>query len=164
MTFRFAFILAAMAVVGLAIPHLSVAQTYKWTDSEGKVHYSDKPPPANIKKSVTVKPPSRAGVSATADERAGAAPAGPKTAAEQEAEFRQRKVETAEKEARQKQADAEQENKKRNCENARRYLATVQDGGRISRYNAKGEVEYLEEAQYAQEAQNAKKSVDSWCN
>ena len=124
MTFRFAFILAAMAVVGLATPYLSFAETYKWIDADGKIHYSDKPPPANIKKSVKVKPPSRAGVSPTADESAGAAPAapaGPKTAAEQEAEFRQRKVEAAEKEARQKQADAEKENKKRSCENARRY-------------------------------------------
>ena len=36
------------------------AELYKWTDAEGKVHYSDKPPPANArkteKKKLTDKP------------------------------------------------------------------------------------------------------------
>lgn len=34
----------------------AAAELYKWTDAEGKVHFSDQPPPPEIKAPVTVKP------------------------------------------------------------------------------------------------------------
>ena len=33
-----------------------VADTYKWKDANGKIHYSDQPPPANAKEETIVKP------------------------------------------------------------------------------------------------------------
>jgi glutaredoxin len=48
---------AALVTVALFAAHDALAQTsvYKWTDAEGKVHFSDMPPPAADSKNVTEK-------------------------------------------------------------------------------------------------------------
>ena len=141
------------------------AQTYKWTDAEGKVHYSDQPPPANAKEQAMVKPrkPSASTPAASAPTEKGASTAKNKTYIEQEADFKKRQVETAEREAADKKKAAEAAEKKQNCEQARSQVKNLQSGGRITRTNAQGEREYLNDAQIAQEIERGKKSVDSWC-
>src|SRR3954470_20586087 len=76
------------------------AQTYKWTDAQGKVHYSDQPPPADVKEPITVKN-SRQSPTATPAGK-DAAPAKAKTYTDQEADFKKRQVEAAEREATEK--------------------------------------------------------------
>lgn len=137
------------------------AQTYKWTDAEGKIHYSDQPPPANAKEQATIKPRKPGAASAPTDTGAPAAKA--KTYVEQEADFKRRQVETAEREAAEKKKAAEAAEKKQNCEQARSQLATLQAGGRMGRINAQGEREYLSDGQIAQEIERAKKSVENGC-
>jgi len=46
-------IAAALAVALSAAPDASAQTVYKWTDSDGKVHFSDTPPPPSITKNVT---------------------------------------------------------------------------------------------------------------
>ncbi|HKQ24357.1 MAG TPA: DUF4124 domain-containing protein [Burkholderiales bacterium] len=146
-----------------ALPALG--ELYKWTDAEGVVHYSDQPPPPNVKKPVTVKPRNPAPPTAAPAAAAAAAPAaGPKTPAEQEAEFNRRRVEAAEKDAAEKKVAKEAEEKKKNCEQAKAQLARMQTGARITRYNDSGEIEYLNDAEIAQEAVRARQVADSWCN
>ncbi len=144
----------------------AAAQTYKWTDAEGKVHYSDQPPPANAKEQATIKPrkPSTSAPTAApvATEK-GAPAAKAKTYVEQEADFKKRQVEAAEREAADKKKVAEAAEKKQNCEQARAQLKSLQSGGRITRNSAQGEREYLNDAEIAQEIERGKKSVDSWC-
>ncbi len=48
-------LLLAMIGGAFLVSATAGAQTYKWTDAEGKVHYSDQPPPANAKDQGTVK-------------------------------------------------------------------------------------------------------------
>jgi len=144
----------------LAMPALG--DLYKWTDAEGKVHYSDQPPPPNVKQPITVKPRSPATPTA-APEAEGTPAAGPKTLVEQDAEFNRRRVEAAEREAAEKKAAKEAAEKKKNCEAAKAQLARVQSGTRITRYNEKGETVYLSDAEIAQETARAKQVVDSWC-
>ena len=138
----------------------AAAQTYKWTDAGGKVHYSDQPPPANVKEQVTVKPRKQP-ASAPTEKDAPAAKA--KTYVEQEADFKKRQVEAAEREAAEKKKTDEAAEKKQNCEQARAQLRSLQAGGRVTRTNAQGEREYLNDAQISQEIERGKKSVDSWC-
>ena len=142
------------------------AQTYKWTDADGKIHYSDQPPPANAKEEGTLKPlkPSAPTTSASpsASDKS-ATTAKPKTYVEQEAEFRKRQVEAAEREAEDKKKAADAAEKKQNCVLARAQLQNLQSGGRITRTNAQGEREYLSDAQIAQEIERGKKTVDGWC-
>lgn len=144
-----------------ALPALG--ELYKWTDAQGIVHYSDQPPPPNVKQPVTVKPRTPAAPTA-APEADGAPAAGPKTHVEQDADFNRRRVEAAEKEAAEKKVAKEAEEKRKNCELAKAQLARVQSGTRITRYNENGETEYLNDAEIAQEAVRAKQAADSWCN
>ena len=156
----------ALAIgIGLALAPVG-AETYKWKDADGKIHYSDQPPPANAKEETTVKSrkPSAPVQSAPATPTdKGAAPAKPKTPAEQEAAFKKRQVEEAEREAAEKKKVAEAAEKQQNCDQARAQLQTLQAGGRVTRTNAQGEREYLNDAQIGQEIARAKKSADSWC-
>ena len=146
----------------LAIPALG--ELYKWTDAEGKVHYSDQPPPPNVKQPVTVKPRGPAAPAAAPDAAGTGTPAAaPKSYVEQDAEFNRRRVEAAEREATQKKAAKEAEEKKKNCEQARVQLARMQSGTRITSYNEKGEIVFLDDAEIAQETARAKQVADSWC-
>jgi type IV secretory pathway VirB10-like protein len=146
----------------VALP--AAAQTYKWTDADGKVHYSDQPPPANAKEQATIKPPKpSAPIAATVPTDKGAPAAKAKTYVEQEADFKKRQVEAAESEAAEKKKAAEAEQNKQNCEQARLQLKSLQSGGRQTRTNAQGEREYLNDAQIAQDIERAKKIVDNWC-
>jgi len=141
------------------------AQTYKWTDAEGKVHYTDQPPPANAKEQATIKRKPWASTPAAAPTPAenGAQAAKAKTYVEQEAAFKKRQVEAAEREAAEKKKATETSEKKQNCAQARSQLKTLQAGGRITYTNAKGERDYLNDAQVAQEIERAKQSADTWC-
>ena len=136
------------------------AETYKWKDADGKVHYSDQPPPPNAKDEAIVKPRKQ---SAPVSTGKGAPTTKAKTYVEQEAEFKKRQVEAAEREAEDKKKADEVAQKKQNCDQARAELRTLQAGGRVTQTNAQGEREYLNDAQIAQEMERSKKVVDSWC-
>lgn len=163
---HFALLILA-AGVSFTVP--AAAETYKWTDAEGKVHYSDQPPPSNVKNPTTMTPRKKTSRSAPAEEgEAGSgepkpAPAVAKTSQELDAEFRQRQVEAAEKEAAQKKTAQEAESKRKNCDLAKANVARLSSGGRIARANDKGETEYLDDAQIAQELVRARDVADSWC-
>lgn len=147
----------------------AAGETYKWTDADGKVHYSDQPPPSNIKNPTTVTPRKKTSRSAPTQEGdpkpadAKPAPAAAKTSQELDAEFKQRQVEAAEKEAAQKKASLETESKKKSCDQAKANVARLISGGRIARANDKGETEYLDDAQIAAELARAREVQDSWC-
>ena len=44
--------------ISLLLAWPASAQLYRWVDDQGQVHYSDQPPPANIKKTQRIKTPS----------------------------------------------------------------------------------------------------------
>jgi len=137
------------------------ADLYKWTDENGKVHYSDQPPPDAVQKIESIKQPKSTGV--TPADAAANPCAKPRTSAEIDMEFRKRKVEAAEAEAKaQKDAQAAEE-KKSNCQRATAQVAALERGGRITRPGPNGEQVYLSDAQIGQELVNARKAADSWC-
>ncbi len=117
----------ALALVALAGP-AAAAEMYKWVDANGRVVYSDQPPPANVKSEVVRPPPP---------------PANPNAArelADKEVAIQQRDKKRAE-EA--KAADAVRqasERKREACVNALGHLKALQDRGEtLYRYNDKGE-------------------------
>src|ERR1019366_2379701 len=118
------FSIAISLALCVALP--ASAQMYKWVDADGKVQYSDKPPPSNIK-TEKLRAPARASSTPAASEAKGAAQkdaakAGPKTVAEQEQAFRKRQLEAAkaQEEEGQKQADAR--DRAENCKRAKAAL------------------------------------------
>ena len=136
------------------------AEMYRWVDENGRVHYSDSPPPPNAMVEKEIKSAPRPDAKPAKAEPAQAQ----KSYVEQEAEFRKRQVEKAEQEAAAQKAQQVAEAKKHNCEQARSQLTTLKTGGRIARTNSQGEREYIDDSQITQEIANAEKAVASWCN
>jgi hypothetical protein len=158
--------LPALAVVALLAAPAGAQQLYKYTGPDGRVQYTDRPPAGvqNVEK-VTGARVSTVGPagSAAAGSREGAKSEGPKTAADQEQAFRQRRAEAEEKAkkdeklAQQKRASDEQ------CNALRRELAAMQSGQRIARLDEKGERVFLEDAQIQQDAARLQRDIAANC-
>lgn len=163
--------LALWLMLCLALP--ASAQMYKWVDSNGKVQYSDKPPPSNVKTerlrepAPAVRAPA-ASAPASSEGKGGAkqdaAKSGPKTTAEQEQAFRKRQLDAAKAQGEQGQKQAEASAKAENCRRAKAALANLQIGGRQVRIDEKGERFFLNDQQIAQEAARAQQEAAAACN
>lgn len=147
------------------------AQSYKWVDKDGKVHYGDSPPPgAKVTplKATTAPPPPPApaakdGSKDGAKDPAKDAKKGPMTTVEQEQAYRKRKL--AEDEARKKEdeARASDAGKKKNCEQSQQTVRQLESGQRIVRTDAKGEPYYVDDDQRVKELAAARTSAAEWC-
>jgi len=146
-------ILSLLVMLGLSFA--ASAEMYRWVDAQGKVHYSDSPPPAGAKSSKAISTPPPA---------APASPgAAPKTWQEKEMDFRQRQSTQAEAQAKKAKEEAEAKQKKENCEAARKNLQTLESGQRVATTNEQGEREYMDDAARQKAINDARKAVDSWC-
>lgn len=149
---RFLFVL-----LSLALSSAVAAEMYRWVDSQGRVHYSDEPPPAGAKSSKTVTPPPPSSY----------APSGEgvkaKTWQEKDMEFRQRQSAQAEAQAKKEKEEADAKQKKQNCENARKSLQALESGQRVSVPNEKGEQQLMDDAARQKAIAEARKAVDTWC-
>ncbi len=144
------------------------AQMYKWIDKDGKVRYSDTPPPGA--KTSQVRAPASGAVPADpakdAKDAKGAkgAKKGPLTPAEQEQDYRKRQAEAQKEAAKAEQERGEKAAKQENCERSREALRTLESGQRMARTDAKGERYFLDDAQIAQEVAKARQSMQQSCN
>lgn len=131
---------------------------HKWVDADGKIHYSDETPPANVKaqllkaQSAPAAATPSSGVPAT------------RTVAEREAEYR--KAQKAKQEAEQKSAK-QQEGilaKQKNCEGAKQNLKTLEAGSPMVTYNANGERSFLDDNTRKQRMEEARNIISTDCN
>lgn len=149
------------------------AQMYKWVDANGKVQYSDKPPPSNVKTEKLRAPspaPSAPAASAFAPGEAkggaqkDAAKAGPRTVAEQEQAFRKRQLDAAKAQEGDAKKQTQARDKAENCRRAKAALANLQLGGRQMRIDDKGERAFLDDQQIVQETAKAQQEAAAACN
>jgi hypothetical protein len=155
-------LLAATSLVVFSCP--AFAQ-WIWKDETGHTIASDQPPPPNTPASRILKQP-RARTATTAAAPAPDANAAPaqKSLAERELESKQKAKEAAEA---QKKADddaARAKGLKENCAQLRGNVAALQSGGRITRYNDKGEKVYIDDSQRASEIAKQQSQVAQNCN
>jgi len=123
----------AAALALAAVPAL--ATTYKWTDANGRVTYSDQPPPGNVKVESIAAPPPPANPNAA------------KELASKEAELQQTKLQRAEEEAKATKARLEANKKREQCDNARGQMIMLQsDQIPLYRSNDKGQQVYMDDA------------------
>lgn len=132
------------------------AEINKWVDSNGKVHYSDQPPPPDA------KPKTLRSFSDTQDS-ASSSVAATKTLAEREAELK--KAQMAKKEAADKAAQKQSaaEAQQASCNIAQQNLRALQDGIRMVEIDAKGERSYLDDKQREQGIAKAQKDISTYC-
>ena len=147
----------SLAICLLLTSITSHAAVNKWVDADGKVTYSDTVP-ADVKVKTL---------------RSSAAPdaimpvsgvAASKSLAEREAEWKksqQIKEEAAQKAAQEQEAALV---KQKNCEGARKNLATYENSPAIVTYNEKGERTFMDDATRNQNMEEARKLVSSFCN
>jgi hypothetical protein len=146
------FVIIALSLIGLN----AHAGLNKWVDAEGKVHYSDSPPPE-------VKVQTVPNISGKGQTEAPASYS-PKSYAEREAEMKKSKLEKEETAQKKAQQDAQTEAKKRNCEAARQHARALEEGARIFTYDKSGERSYLDDDARAQRLEEARKTISADCN
>ena len=170
-------ILRILLVCVIALPALVNAEIYKWKDSEGKVRYSDVPPPSNIKQESLY---GRAISGKNTPKPTGLAPLAPvagdinatinhnKTTTENETAATDARAKRARDAEQQKAADeakqAELMTKQENCKVARSSLSTYSNGGRIIKTNESGGREYLGDADINQAKLDAQRDVEKYCD
>jgi hypothetical protein len=157
-----------------------------WRDAAGNTTFSDAPPPADVKpEAILRRPDAPAQVTAAptgpvydggqvAPEPPKAAPgagapaakaaAGPKTLAEQEADFRKRRDERLKAEQKDAEDQAKAQQKAAACSQARSYLDMVQSGVRLMRPNPDGTRGYVDDEGRAAEVQKAQQQIDQNCS
>ena len=138
----------------------------KWVDADGKVHYSDQPPPVNVQAKTLRTAPAQApdvGSAAAQSAKAGSAPAAAKTYVEKEAELK--KAQLAKKEAADKaaQQQAAADARAANCAAAQQNLRTLQTIPRISEIDENGERVFVSDEQRQQRIEKAQQTVSSVC-
>lgn len=150
----------------------AVAQ-YKWKDSRGQVHVSDRPPPSDIPDKDVLRRPATTARPAAAAPAASAASAG--SAAAPGAVVATRAPLDPELEARRKRAEQDAKAKAKaeedtlaaqradNCQRARQQLALMDNGQRLVQFNARGERVAMDDAARANEQALARRVVAADC-
>lgn len=159
-----------MALATLLASSAAHAIQWKWRDADGRVQYSDRPPPAYVAdKDILTRPAAviRAAATPPASEAStpGTAAVRPPVgkASDPELEAKKRKADE-EKEAKRKVEEAKvAKTKAQDCERARGYQRTLDDGIRIARTKPNGEREVLDDQGRAQESARNKQVLDAAC-
>jgi hypothetical protein len=139
------------------------AAVSKWVDAQGRVHYSDQPPPPEARAETLRSESDTEGTAGTSGVTATSAPAAPKTIAEREAELKkaQQAKQAAADKAAKEQAAAEAV--KANCANAQQNLRNLQEGGRMVVVDANGERSYMDDTQRRQRIEKAQQEISNLC-
>lgn len=145
--------LLALAALSLAAAPAG-AEMYRWIDEQGKVQYSDQPPPAKAKSGTKLN---------ISNQPAAPAATAEKSAKDKELEFRKRQTDAADADAKQKKAEEEKQTRAANCDSARKNLRSLEESGRIFTYDEKGERTYMSDAEREKNIANARKAVAEWC-
>jgi len=145
---------ACVVALALALAVMpAFAAMYKWTDANGRVVYSDLPPPGNVKvESINAPPP----------------PANPNAAKElaaKEAEMQQKKMLRAEADTKAAKAKADTDKKREQCAQVRGRIAMMQtDTSLLYRSNEKGQPVYMDDAARRREREQLEVWVRDNCN
>ena len=144
----------AAAALCIALPASAIC---KWKDENGRVQYSDNPPPGvRCDGTVSVPPPVSSGSPAAARPQS-------LSPQEQEMEFRKRRLEREEADKKAQKEREVSDAKRQNCEAARAQAAGLTSGGRVVRYDANGQRMFLSDEEIAAELARAQKQVDQYC-
>lgn len=157
---------------------LSALAQWQYIDRDGRKVFSDRAPPADIQeKNILKRPPGSVRATTAAETEAArtvaANPAPAVSAAKanapklsgKDSELEAKKKKAEEEDAAKKKVEDDKiaKGKAENCDRAKKGLATLQSGVRMSSTNAKGEREVLDDARRDIETRRTQEIVDSNC-
>lgn len=158
------YILVLLGAVMLACSMAAMAQ-WKWVDSSGVTHYSDKPPPASIPSQNILSAPAgytqQLGTQSTVVTNT--KPSDSNTSADSALERERARL--AQEEARALQEQQRQDDAKRQeaCNAANHRIGLYTSGNRIQDIDPKGERYYLDEKEVARRLADAKRAQQEYC-
>ncbi|HKO87373.1 MAG TPA: DUF4124 domain-containing protein, partial [Burkholderiales bacterium] len=149
--------IAALVLSLSATLPAAAGQLYKWTDANGRIQYSDTPPPD--RKTETL----RGGASSSSS--SGETASKPSSSyADQDQAFRKRRAEAAEDEEKLAKEEADKKRLEDSCKKMRNALANMEKGGRFSQSDEKGERQYLTDSQVQAERDRLRNDIETHCN
>lgn len=145
-----------IAMLMLLAPLAAHGQLLKCVGKDGKVEYAAQCPPGTK--------PQQTGIKSAPGGPTSPAKSSQKSSAELEADFKKRRSEQSDAQAKQEKEAAEKTQRQRACEEARNYLTGLEGGARVTRIDPKtGERVFLEDAGRAAEIARARESVSANC-
>ena len=149
----------ALVIMSTAAAVSAHAQSYQWRDSTGRLVISDSPPPTSARGARPISPASPPAATGTAQTEA------PRTAAEQNMDFKKRQQEAREKSEKDAKEAAAAAQKRENCERARHQLATLESGNhRMVVPDGKGGEVFVEGTIKESEMERARATIAESCN
>ena len=156
--------LAVAVALASAFAAAPAAAQWKWRDKTGIVQYSDMPPPAGTPDADILQRPAHVVERRTAPAASAAsAPLLVPRAAEAASAPKPSKAELEAEAKRQAEAQREAQIRLDNCSRAQAQLKALQDGQRMSRINAQGQREFLDDKGRAEETQRTQAVIASDC-
>jgi hypothetical protein len=165
-------------LVVLAAAPLAHAQ-YKWRDANGRMVYSDMPPPASVRPSDVLVTPARSPLAnapsgsgeparsnapaASGDAPGESAKAAGLSAPDKELEFRKRRQERLDLETKQMKAESAARTQQAQCAEARNGLRSLERGMPVSMVNERGEPQLLDESQRKHRIDALRQSLQDSC-
>ena len=140
--------IAAVAALVAFVP-LAGAELYKYVDKNGRTVYADQPP-AGIDSKVVKD----ANVSSAAP---------PKTALDKDKALEKGRKEAREKADKADKTAARDREQEQRCQQAKQNVQAYQEGGRMYKYNDKGEREFMGEEDIATGLKKAQRDMDEAC-
>jgi hypothetical protein len=136
----------------LLSPLAFAGKVYKWVDSQGNVHYGERPPSTQQADELRIRSHAPSGSATPASK-----PQSANEFLDSLDKERQEKAEASEKSAKEKEITQKQ------CERARKQMATLNVGGRMFEMQADGERKYLDDADIQRRKKEAQAAIDKWC-
>jgi len=133
------------------------AQVYKWVDKDGKVQYSDTPPPPGATKAEAKK------VETVPGGGSASSPTPAKSLQDRSQDFDKRKNDAAEQNKKAGEAQKKSAENDENCKSAKSALSDLESGRPIRRTNEKGELAYMSDEERQAEVAKAREVVASSC-
>ena len=128
------------------------ADLYKWTDAQGRVHYTDQPPAVNA-----------TAIKGTATGQAATTSQAQQSLDAKDQAYQKRRKETEEARAKAEKEAEQARIQRENCAKARSNLSTLQNTPRVYTNNAAGQRTYMDDATRASALANSQKAVSDFC-
>jgi hypothetical protein len=143
--------------IALCVAPLASAQLYKYIDKDGKTVYTDQPPPNVQTKPVNAPPP---GPTAAGSKNG---TSGNKSALERDKELEKTREQAKEQSKKQDEAAQKAKQAEQRCTQAQSSYQQYSEGGRLLKYNEKGERVYMDDEEIAKSLQKARQEMEEAC-